>query len=79
MNEYSQNTVIVAEAFADPRLFSALQMYTAPLSCLIRPVIFRVSDEDSTVLFPCHVHVMFGCGLPVKLQKRKAPLPSTIC
>ena len=29
------------------------------------------------MLLPCLVHVMFGCGLPVALQNRLAPFPSS--
>ena len=49
---YSQNTVILALASSDPRLFCTLHMYTVPLSSLSRFVRVRVSDEESTVLFP---------------------------
>ena len=52
-------------------------MYTVPLSSLVRFVRVRVSDEESTVLFPCLVQAMLGCGLPVALQNRVAPLLST--
>ena len=63
----------------DPRIFSTLHLYTAPLSPLIRFDRVRVSDEESTVLLPCLVHVMFGCGLLVALQNRVTPLSSTTC
>ena len=64
-------------ASADPRLFCTLHLYTAPLSPLVRFVKVRVSDEDSTVLFPCLVQAVLGGGLPVALQERVTVLPST--
>ena len=67
---------MVALASPDPRLFCTLHLYTAPSSPLISVVSLRVSDVVITVLFPCLVHVMVGCGLPVALQNRRTPLPS---
>ena len=61
---------------ANPRLLFALQLYTAPLSSLLRFVRLRVSDIDSTLLYPSFVHVMSGCGLPGALQNRVKLLPS---
>ena len=66
-------------ASADPRLFRSLHLYTAPLSSPVTFARIRVSDEERTVLLPCLVHDMFGQGLPVPLQNRVAPLPSTSC
>ena len=72
-----QKTVTVVVASADPYSFVAVHLYTDPSSSLISFVRLRVSDVDSLLLFPCLVHVMLGCGLPVALQNRRAPLPST--
>ena len=68
---------MVALASSDPRLFCTLHLYTAPLSSLVRFVKVRVSDEESTVSLPCLVQAMLGGGLPVALQNRVVPLPST--
>ena len=74
---YSHNTVIEAFTVSNPRLLFALQLYTAPLSSLLRFASCRVSDVDSTLLYPSFVHVMSGCGLPVALQNRVKLIPST--
>ena len=68
---------MVALASSDPRIFCTLHLYTAPLSSLVRFVRVRVSDEERTMLLPCLVQAMPGGGLPVALQKRVTPLPST--
>ena len=64
-------------ASSNPRLLFTLQMYTVPLSSLLRFVSSRVSDVDRTLLSPSLVHVMSGCGLPVALQNKFKLLPST--
>ena len=71
-----QNTVTGEVASADPTSFITVHLYTDPSSSLISFVRLRVSDVDSLLLFPCLVHVMLGCGLPLALQNRMAPLPS---
>ena len=71
-----QKTVTVVIASADPSSFITVHLYTDPSSFLISFVRLRVSDVDSLLLFPCLVHIMLGCGLPVALQKRMAPVPS---
>ena len=75
-NQYSHNTEIMTVDSSDPRLFCTLHLYTASLSPLLMFVRVSVSDVDSTLLLPCLVQVMFGCGLPVALQNRVAPFPS---
>lgn len=60
--QYSHKTVIVVLASADPSLFCTLHSNIAPLSPLIRPVTFRISVVERTVLLPCLVHVIFGRG-----------------
>lgn len=60
----------------NPRLLIALQLYTAPLSSPVRFVRCRVSDVDSTLLYPSFVHMMFGSGLPLALQNTVKLLPS---
>ena len=67
---------MVALASSNPRLLFTLQMYTAPLSSLLRFVSLRVSDEERTALSPFFVHVMSGCGLPVALQNKFKRFPS---
>ena len=67
----------MAVASSDPRLLFTLQMYTCPLSLLLRFVSSRVSDVDRTLLSPSFVHVMSGCGLPVALQNKFKLFPST--
>ena len=71
-----QKTVTVIVASADPTSFVTVHLYTDPSSSLVSFVRLRVSDVDSLLLCPCLVHVMLGCGLPVALQNRMAPLPS---
>ena len=72
-----QKTVTVVVASTDPTLFVTVHLYTDPSSSLISFVRLRLSEVDSLLLFPCLVHVMLGCGLPVALQNRMAPLPSS--
>ena len=50
---------------------------TDPSSSLVSFDKVRVSDVDSSLLFPCLVQVMLGFGFPVALQNRINPLPST--
>ena len=64
-------------ASSNPRLLFTLQMYTCPLSLLLRFVSLRVSDVDRTLLSPSFVHVMSGWGLPVALQNKFKLFPST--
>ena len=67
----------MALASPNPRLLFTLQMYTAPLSSLLRFVSLTVSDEDRTPFSPSLFHVMSGCGLPVALQNKFKLFPST--
>ena len=65
-----------AEASTDPRLFMNLHLYSAPLSTLVKFTSRSISEVDKVTLLPVFVHVTFGAGLPVALQKRTALLPS---
>ena len=67
---------MVVVASPGPATFSALHVYTAPLSPLIRFVRLSVLVVESTLLFPFLVQVMLGVGLPVALQNRVVPFPS---
>jgi len=53
-----------------------LHLYSEPQSTLVKFTSRSISEEDKVTLLPVFVHITFGAGLPVALQKRTTLLPS---